>query len=272
MGWRDRCAAHVLLDEGDFTQLDALPKTVAFQVRLFQTGDRNLWFIGTRANLKKWGKTDDPFSEFAPLGSPKFAKLAADSATPFCLALDELCGFAKEFFSDSPFVGFGPCKKIGELSLGLQISTLVGKRVLTIIDDDDPVEAMFACACDSGRVIRARCEKAGIHLVFEGGETIVSQVTNRGNMPPHGAIPPEGFSPTPTIDMSSVLDQLARIPGVRKGSQPPDYVGWSKQLVSQELNAYVGANIAVPDTVVPSYSTMKLLAQRAAGNKIKTFK
>jgi hypothetical protein len=271
MGWRNRAAGHAILEEADFAQLQDLPKPVAFQVRLLQTKQQQVWFIGTRVNLKKWEKNDDPFSEFAPQGSPKFVKLAAETALSFCQAFDELHAWAKEALPDSQFTGYGPSKRIGELSLGLQMATVLGKRVFSFLDDDDPDEAILACVCDPGRIVRARCEKAGVHLLFENMTTTVSQMTNRGNVPPIQVVYPEGFTPPPPVDMGPVVDRLATITGVKKGQQPSDYFGWSKQLVSQELNAFVGAEIAEPDTVVPSYANMKLLAQRAAGGNIKLF-
>jgi hypothetical protein len=271
MGWRDRAAAHAILEDAEFMQLQDLPKPVAFQVRLFQTKKLKVWFVGTRVNLKKWEKDDYPFSEFSPLGSPKFVKLAAETAASFCKAFDELHAFAKEALPDSQYTGYGPSKRIGELSLGLQIATTLGKRVLSFLDDDDPAEAILACVCEPGRIVRARSEKAGIHLLFEKMATAVCQMTNRGNIPPVEVDYPEGFAPPPTVDLGPVVDRLAMIPGVKKSKQPTDYFGWSKQLVSQELNAFVGAEIAEPDTVVPSYASMKLLAQRTAGGKVKVF-
>jgi hypothetical protein len=151
MGFRDRAAGHATLREGDFKQLENLPRPVAFQVRMFQDKEQKVWFVGTRNNLKKWAKDDTPFCEFAPSGSPKFVKQAMETAAPFCKALDELCAFAKESLPGSQFVGYGPSRKIGELSLGLQMATLLGTRVFTFIDDDDPVEAILACVCEPGR-------------------------------------------------------------------------------------------------------------------------
>jgi hypothetical protein len=260
MGWRDRAAGHTILEQPDFTRLDALPKPVAFQARLFKTKTQQICFLGTRSNLKKWEKNDDPFSEFAPDGSPKFVKLARETAASFCSAFDELHTFAKQTFPDSQFAGFGPSKRIGELSLGLQIATLLGATVLSFIDDDDPDEAILACVCEPGRLVRARCEKAGIHLLFTDGGTTVSQVTNRGASPVVQVNYAEGFTPPPIVNLAPMLERVSAIPGVKRGKPPRDYTGWSKQLVSQELNAFVGSEIAEPDTVVPSYRSMKLVA------------
>jgi hypothetical protein len=258
MSYRDRDAGHATLKEGDFKQLEKLPKPVAFQVRVFANKGQKVWFVGTRSNLKKWAKDDTPFSEFAPSGSPKFVKLATETAAPFCQAFDELCACVRDALPGSQFVGYGPSKRIGELSLGLQMATLLGTRVFTFIDDDDPVEAILACVCEPGRVVRVRCEKAGIHLLFEGGATSVCPIAE-------GGTPADGFDP------GRVVDRLARIPGVKKGRRPGDYLGWSKQLVSQELNAFAGADIAEPDSVVPDYTRMTLLAQRTAGGRVKLF-
>jgi hypothetical protein len=270
MGWRDRSAGHAVLEDADFTALQDLPKPVAFQVRLFQRKKQKVWFIGTRSNVTKWEKDDDPFSEFAPSGSAKFVKLAMESAASFCRAFDELCAFEKEAF-DPEFMSFGPSKKVGELSLGLQIASLLGKRVYTFIDDDDPMQAILACTAEPDRIARIRCDKSGIHFLFDDRTTTVSRMTNFGNIPPIKVTYPEGHTPPPVVDMAPVLERLARISGVKKGKQPADYFGWNKQLVSQELNVFVDAEIAEPDTVVPSYTGMKLLAQRAAGGKVKVF-
>jgi hypothetical protein len=255
----------VTLEQADFTQLDTLPKPVALQVRLFQAKDRKVWFVGTRKNLKKWGKEDDPFTEFAPLGSPRFVKLAVEAAASFCKAFDALHAFAVNALPDSQFTGFGPSSRVGELSLGLQMATLLGVRVLSFIDDDDPDEAVFAVVCEPGRVVRARCEKLGVHLLFEGGVTTVAPITKRGDPWASGLTFP-GASP---VDLAPLMGRLLAIPGVRAGEQPADYFGWSKQLVSQELNAFVGAEIAEPDTVVPGYASMRVVAQRTAGGKVK---
>lgn len=271
MGWRNRAAGHVLLEQADFTRLGNLPKPVAFQVRQLQTKEPQVWFIGTRVNVKKWEKNDDPFAEFAPRGSPKFVKLVAATAPSFCKAFDEIHAFAKEALPKSQFTGYGPSKRIGELSLGLQMATLLGTRVLTFIDDDDPDEAVLACISEPGRMVRARCEKAGFHLLFENRTTTVSQMAIRDNKPPVRVAYPEGFTPPTPVDVRPVMDRLAMIDGVKIGKWPKGYSGWSQQLVGQELDAFVGMEMAEPDTVVPSFANMKLLAQRAAGGKIKVF-
>jgi hypothetical protein len=270
MGFRDRAAGHATLQESDFKQLENLPKPVAFQVRMFQNKEQKVWFLGTRNNLQKWAKDDTPFCEFGPSGCPKFVQLATETAAPFCKAFDELCACAKESLPGSQFVGYGPSKKIGELSLGLQMATLLGTRVFTFIDDDDPVEAILACVCQPGRVVRARCEKAGIHLLFEEGATSVCPITDQGVPPDHEA-DPEEFTPAPVIDLRLIVERLARIPGVKHGRLSSDTFGWSKKLVSEELNSFVGADIADLDTVVPDYASMRLLAQRTAGGKVKLF-
>lgn len=262
MGWRDRSAGHAVLEDANFTALQELPKPVAFQVRLFQRKKQKVWFIGTRSNVTKWGQDDDPFSEFAPSGSAKFVKLAMASAASFCRAFDELFAIEKEVLHPV----FGPSKKVGELSLGLQIANLLGKRVFTFIDDDDPVQAILACTAEPDRIARIRCDKSAIHLVFGEGTTTVSRMTNLGNIK---VAYPEGYTPPPVVDMGPVFERLARISGVKKGKQPADYFGWDKQLVSQELNAFVGSEIAEPYTVVPSYTSMKLLVQRTAGGKVR---
>jgi hypothetical protein len=271
MGFRDRAAGHATLRECDFKQLENLPKPVAFQVRMFQHKKQKIWFVGTRSNLKKWPKDDTPFCEFAPSGSAHFVKLATETAAPFCKALDKLCALAKEAVPGSQFVGYGPSNKIGELSLGLQMATLLGTTVFTFIDDDDPVEAILACVCEPGRVVRARCEKAFVHLLFADGATSVCPVTNQGDIPPNQAVYPEGVTSAPVFDLDLVVERLAQISGVKRGRLPGDYSGWSKQLVSQELNTFVGAEIAEPDTVVPDYARMRLVAQRTAGGKVKLF-
>jgi hypothetical protein len=221
--------------------------------------------VGTRKNLKKWGKEDDPFTEFASLGSPRFVKLATETAASFCKAFDALHAFAVEAFPDSQFTGFGPSSRVGELSLGLQMATVLGARVLSFIDDDDPDEAMLAAVCEPDRVVRARCEKLGVHLVFEGGVTTVAPLTKRGDTQA-SAVP---FPGAPPVDLAPVVGRLVTIPGVRAGEQPAHYFGWSKQLVSQELNAFVGTEIAEPDTVVPGYASMRVAAQRTASGKVK---
>jgi hypothetical protein len=271
MGWRDRAAGHAILEEAGFARLEALPKTVAFQIRLFQHKKRKLWFLGTRSNLKKWQVNDDPFCELAPAGSPEFVKLAAETAAPFCAAFDELHALAKEALPGSQYAGFGPSKKIGELSLGLQMATLLGTRVFSFIDDDDPCEAIFSCICEPGRVVRARSQKAGVHILFDGGTAAVSQVGKARKPSAFRAVYPEGYTPPQLFDVGPVVDRLATLPGVKKGKKPKDYADWSKQLVSQELNAFAGADIAEPDTVVPSYASMKRLAQRTAGGKLVVF-
>ncbi|QEL16445.1 hypothetical protein [Limnoglobus roseus] len=270
MGWRDRAAGHAILEEPDCAQLEGLPKSVAFQVRLFRTKERKIWFIGTRANLKKWEKNDDPFSEFAPAGNPRFVKQAAGTASSFCQSFDAIHDFARTL-PDSQYAGYGPSKRVGELSLGLQLASILGTQVVSFVDDDDPTEAVLACVCEPGRVVRVRCEKAGFHLLFEKATTKASRMSNRGDVPPVRLLYPAGFSPPPPIDAGPVVDRLAAIPGVRTGRQPKGYFGWSKQLVSQELNLFVGEEIADPDTVVPGYAGMELLAQRAAGGKVKMF-
>jgi hypothetical protein len=270
MGFRNRTAGHATLQEGDFKCLENLPKPVAFQVRLFQHNERKIWFVGTRKNLKKWVKDDTPFCEFAPAGNPKFVQLAMETAAPFCKAFDEICAFARESLPGSQYVGYGPSKKIGELSLGLQMATLLETRVLTFIDDDDPEEAILACVCEPGRVVRARCEKAGVHLLLEAGEVSFCPITGEG-VPPEQEADVEEFPPGPVIDLGLIVERLARIPGVKEGRLPSDTFGWSKKLVSEELNTFVGADIADPDTVVPEFASMRLLAQRTAGGMVKLF-
>lgn len=260
MGWRDRAAGHAVLDEVDFTKLDQLPKVVAFQVWEFSHKKQKVWFIGTRSNVKKWGKDDDPFVEFSPDGSAKFVQRVAETAASFCKAFDELHAFAKAKLPGSQFTGFGPCKKVGELSLGLQIATLLGTRVFSFIDDDDPVQAVLACVCEPDRVLRARCEKITAHLLYENGVTTVFV----------GKFYSSSGVADPDADL---VNRLAKIPDVRKGKLPKDYpFGHSKELVSKELNDFVGAEIAEADTVVPNYANMKVLLQRASGGKLKAFK
>jgi hypothetical protein len=198
-------------------------------------------------------------------------KLALETAAPFCKAFDELCTFAKESFPPgSQFVGCGPSKSIGELSLGLQMATLLGTRVFTFIDDDDPIQAILACVCEPGRVVRVRCEKAGIHLLFEDGATSVSNVTDPVVTPDPEDDTAE-FTPDSVTDLGPIVERLARLAGVKKGRPPSDTFGLSKKLVSEELNTFVGADVADPDTVVPEYASMRLVAQRTAGGKVKLF-
>ncbi len=269
MGWRDRSAGHAILEEADFAALQDLPKSVAFQVRLFERKKKRVWFIGTRNNLRKWEKNDDPFSEFAPLGSAKFIKKARESATSFYEAFDELCAFEKETFGKG-FSIFGPSKSVGELSLGLQIAKLLGKRVFTFIDDDDPLRAMLACIADPEGLVRIRCHKPPFHLLFERGTTTVANMITDEDIQSHSTHNQEGHI-LPPIDLRPYFERISQIPNVVVGERPADYAGWQKQLVSQELNAFVGYEIAEADSVVPSYRGLKLLAQRAANGKTKIF-
>lgn len=285
MSSRDRIAAHVVREGCDFTKLRSLPKPVAFQARLFEKKKDKVWWIGTRHGLKKWTKKDDPFSEFAPDGSPKFVKLAKETASSFCETFDELHKILKKDAPGSQYIGYGPSKKLGELSLGLQIATMLGTRVLSFIVDDDPDEAILICISEPERIVKIRCEKAGIHFHFESEATIVSAVqepeigiAQPGRHDAKYAIEiddgaPCADEPNWASESKAIrekwLNSLAKLRAVSKGDPPTDYFGDPAELISQELNAFVGSPITSLDTVIPDYSGMVLLAQRAAGGELQ---
>jgi hypothetical protein len=166
MSWRSRVAAHVMLIEPNCAPLQALRSAVAFQLLSYSANDRSLWFIGTRSDVQLWRNDDYPFAEFAPNGEARFGKLVARLAAPFCRAFDELFRQERASEPDRPF--FGPSENVGELSLGLQIATLLGQPVLSMILDDD-YGAALACITAPERVTRIRSAKLQMHLTFENG-------------------------------------------------------------------------------------------------------
>jgi hypothetical protein len=59
---------------------------------------------------------------------------------------------------------------------------------------------------------------------------------------------------------------------VKAGKPIDDFLPGAKQMVSEELNRFVGADIAVDDSVVPDFRKMKLLAELLVGKKLKIMK
>jgi hypothetical protein len=273
MGFRDRAAGHAVLKECDFSRLSDLPKDVAFRALLYRHKKLPIWFIGTRVNVDKWPAGEDPFLEFAPPGSPEFVKLVGKTAASFCRAFDQLYEFGqKTFGKDGEYLDFGPSSAIGELSLGLQLATRLDCTVFSFIDDDDPVEANLACVCEPGRIVRIRCVKATFHFLFENGITTVSKYAKRRPMPAFKIISPIGFTPPPPVDLNPVFKRMTRLPEVKAGRPIDDFLPFVKQVVSEELNRFVGADIAVEDSVVPDFRKMKPLAELLVGKKVKIMK
>lgn len=182
MSWRDRTAAHVTLREPEYARLEALPSDVAFQLLSYSANDRLLWFIGTRSDVELWRNDDYPFAEFAPNGAAQFVKLADSLAGPFCRAFDELCDEEDSSAPGRPF--FGPSENVGELSLGLQIATLLGQPVLSMISDDD-YGAAFACITAPEKISRIRSAKNDVHLTFENGRL---QTSSAGDISPQDLV------------------------------------------------------------------------------------
>jgi hypothetical protein len=251
MGWRDRAAGHVVLKEADWSQLEALPKDVAFQVREHSFAKRIIWLIGTRSNVKKWNADDDPFAEFAPLGSPKFAKLAAASAPSFYGSFDTVNDFVQEHVGENGPPAFGRCKQIGELSLGVQLASLLNQKVLSLIDDEDV--GSLVCISEPQRLVRIQCSILAFDLLFEKNVTTVTLATKNSK-----------------IDISPVQKSLATIEGVKIAKRILDPMR-PNLFIPEQLNDFVGAKIAEAVTVFPDFRELTLIAQRASGGKVRLF-
>lgn len=249
MSSRDRDAGHVLCDEADFTRLRDLPAGVGFQVLRHGKGRKPAFFVGTRVlRDMRWPKGDDPFAEFAPVGAPQFVQAAVATAAPFVRAFDWLHGRMSEIAPGYPVLG--PAARVGELSLGLQIATLLGRPVLSYLSDAD-YDAELACVSEPDRVARVRCLYAGLHLLFDGGAEV------------------QACAAVDHDNVQEFLRGVCSLPGVRKVRKPSGLTGATKSIGCEELDRFVGAPIADEMQITPDWRKMVPVAQRTGTGEVK---
>ncbi|MEZ5943838.1 MAG: hypothetical protein R3C18_20775 [Planctomycetaceae bacterium] len=250
MGWRERTAGHAIVTEVDFTLLSGLPKGVGFQALRHVEQTKPVSFIGTRDLGKNmaWPEGDDPFAEFAPDGISDYVEKVQVTAKAFCEAFDWLHGRMSELDPDFPI--YGPSESVGELSLGMQIATLLECPVFSYLSDPDYL-AEIACVSEPNSVVRVRCQVGPIHLRYEGGEVAAFLTTDNG---PFGAI------------FNEFCDQT----GVRKLEQSSEPGDQAMGFIAQELDRFVGVAIADPMHVTPDYQKeMSPIAQRTKKGGVK---
>ena len=243
VSWGNRNAGHVVTTDADFTLLRRLPKGVGFQV--LRHKKKPAWFIGTRSLGKNmtWPKDEDPFAEISPDGAAKFIRTVQDSAKPFCAAFDWLHARMIPHVPDI----YGPSKLIGELSLGMQIATLLECPVFSYLSDPDYL-AELACVNEPALVTRIRCQYGPFHLLYDGSAVESSSTINDG-------------------PAAEDFKALIKLPGVREMKKPP--TSQPTELLCKELNDFVGAAIADSTDITPNLDDMAPIAQRTGSGDVK---
>ena len=214
---------------------------------------RTVWLIGTGLSTggKRWNPVW-PFIEGNPVGSPASSEQVQELARPFCAAIDALAEHNRTLPRDQwpvnplngqqykPLVG-RTSQQIGELSLGLELSTLLGVPVFSFISDSDAGNELV-CLTAPGEVRRACCQREdGLVLEF------VNRVVN---------VSPE------------CPPALAGIAKVRSARPQRDHFGNElHEFVRAELNAYAGDGFADGENVLPEIDELVLVGERTGTGK-----
>jgi hypothetical protein len=244
MSWRNRETGHLVSVEADFSRLADLPAGVGFRVYSRKFKQRTIWVIGTGTGPrgKKWNPGDHPFAEAAPLGSPQFIERIRELARPFCDVIDRLAALDARPAANPVTSGLPPAEsRFGELSLGQQMTALLGVPVLSFLSDPDNGDEL-ACINEPGAVRRIACQCAGLVLEFVGGVLEVSPMCPA---------------------------TVAGIPKVRSAASPRPYNKFMHGLVVTEVDAFAGIGFADADQVLPSVGELPLLGERTSGGKYR---
>jgi hypothetical protein len=250
MSWRTREAGHIVLNETDFAPLSELPLDVGFQVytRVFKR--RTSWLIGTGCISagKKWDPGGHPFAQAAPCGSKQFVQMAKKHVRPFYDVIGKVDSrtqsTAVNYFTMKPVAHKTAGSKIelGELSLGLQLATLLGVPVCSFLSDPDDDRELI-CLSEPASITRVVCRRAGLVLEFTKGILSVSP---------------------------KCPESLAKIPGVRSARPIRRYPYPYHSMVVAEINMYAGKKYADPDQVLPDVKNLGLIGERRTGGAYRS--